>query len=311
MLFLTFNCFPRLLTRTQSTIKLTKSSFILWNFYKYQRNVVKSLEPENPDPASHLHKTSLSKIADFAGSRDNLPAARNAQPYINLYSNLNLDELSLSEIEHDALQYFRPNNIINQVNLTSNCLTSLRSSLFANVSFVKLDLTSNYLETIPNGLFDNNREALSQLNISSNFLKSIAKNAFIELTNLQTLSLSHNLLKFDNDKDENVFKNLYKLNRLYLQSNLIDELQFPFRLSSSSFSSLQESSASIDARLLFDKLSIFKYENFSRNRSPISLNGKLLKLSTCKFAGIGKPNSIASYCLVKLPRIICSTFLSR
>lgn len=131
---------------------------------------------------------------------------------------LKILELRGSEIEE--ISFVGPNQL-QIIDLSSNSLKILSTSAFEISNLKKLDLSSNLLETLADGVFVGCPN-LEILNVSFNQISSLPKETFNSLPKLQILDLSHNNLT---NLEENLLDKLRQLTCLKLDNNSITELK--------------------------------------------------------------------------------------
>jgi len=108
-----------------------------------------------------------------------------------------------------------------RLDLSHNQLQTLPNNIFDRlVNLQSLSLYSNQLNTLPNNIFDNLGN-LQSLSLFNNQLQTLPNNIFDNLGNLQWLYLSNNQLQ---TLPNNIFDNLGNLQVLYLHHNHLQEL---------------------------------------------------------------------------------------
>ncbi|XP_022789916.1 uncharacterized protein LOC111329440 isoform X4 [Stylophora pistillata] len=166
------------------------------------------------------------------------------------------------------------------LDLSSNAIKSLPDGLFAEVIGLKnLDLSSNAIKSLPDGLFAE-VIGLKNLDLSSNALASLPETVFSNLTSLQILDLSSNAIAF---LPGELFANLTRLRHLDLSSNTISFLPETVFANLTSLHTLHLSSNSIASlpSTLFSKLALLESLDISSNiisTLPEGLFAKLTRL---------------------------------
>jgi Leucine-rich repeat (LRR) protein len=114
------------------------------------------------------------------------------------------------------LNIFNEFTNLTHLNLNSNKLTHLNSTLFQNLTnLIVLKLSHNYIDHLPQEIF-NQLVNLQELHLSNNQLKFLNSNLFDGLTSLSSLYLrNNNLVSFD----ENIFTSLTNLQNVFLSGN--------------------------------------------------------------------------------------------
>lgn len=134
-----------------------------------------------------------------------------ALPFVEIF---NASHLNLDIIEPNA---FKRCNILKEVLLTHNSLTSLPMGIFAmNEQLTKVHLNYNNLTIIDEKLFGNNVK-LTHLDISKNFLSTLPLNLLSNCTKLSVLSIKSNQFS-----DLPILHDIMNLREVSLQGNNFD-----------------------------------------------------------------------------------------
>jgi len=141
---------------------------------------------------------------------------------------VNLEELYISQkrlnLAKTDSNTFACNKNLRILTISSNELT-LNSKIFNRlVNLTELDLPSNQIAALPDGLFDSCK-ALKIVNLSYNKIIKLETSTFQNLVNLEELYLLSNLIK---EIDSNMFRCNKKLFKLELDDNKITQLNEDF-----------------------------------------------------------------------------------
>ena len=126
--------------------------------------------------------------------------------------NLKLRGNKLHEINRDA---FRGLLADSKIDLSGNSIRRMYPETLRGVRVMKLDLSYNQLEQLPNAVFQNQNQ-LYFLELRDNNISSLRDDVFTGLSSLETLDLSSNNLK---DLPVDIFKHNVVLKELNLDSN--------------------------------------------------------------------------------------------
>lgn len=99
--------------------------------------------------------------------------------------------------------------------LEENAFIDLKRLIF-------LDLSVNYLQTIPNGLFTSQERSLETLLMTHNYLETIPRRAFRRLASLKLLNLNCNRIRVI---ENYAFGYMSSLGELSLATNMIDSIE--------------------------------------------------------------------------------------
>ncbi|NXI46794.1 LFN1L protein, partial [Galbula dea] len=111
---------------------------------------------------------------------------------------------------------------LHALHLDSNRLTSISEEHFRGlVNLRHLILSNNQLSSISPGSLDDFLETIEDLDLSYNNLVHLPWETIAKLSNVNTVSLDHNLIEF---VPEGIFSNLHKLARLDMTSNKLKKI---------------------------------------------------------------------------------------
>ncbi|NXQ34941.1 LFN1L protein, partial [Alaudala cheleensis] len=111
---------------------------------------------------------------------------------------------------------------LHALHLDSNRLTSIHDEHFKGlVNLRHLILSNNQLSFISPGSLDDFLETIEDLDLSYNNLVDVPWGTVAKLSNVNTVSLDHNLIEF---VPEGIFSNLHKLARLDMTSNKLKKI---------------------------------------------------------------------------------------
>ncbi|XP_071656987.1 leucine-rich repeat and fibronectin type III domain-containing protein 1-like protein isoform X2 [Patagioenas fasciata] len=111
---------------------------------------------------------------------------------------------------------------LHALHLDSNRLTYINEDHFKGlINLRHLILSNNQLSYISPGSLDDFTETIEDLDLSYNNLVNVPWETIAKLTNVNTVSLDHNLIEF---VPEGIFSNLHKLARLDMTSNKLKKI---------------------------------------------------------------------------------------
>ncbi|NXX11525.1 LFN1L protein, partial [Podargus strigoides] len=111
---------------------------------------------------------------------------------------------------------------LHALHLDSNRLTSINEEHFKGlINLRHLILSNNQLNFISPGSLDDFIETIEDLDLSYNNLVNVPWETIAKLSNVNTVSLDHNLIEF---VPEGIFSNLHKLARLDMTSNKLKKI---------------------------------------------------------------------------------------
>ncbi|NXW86830.1 LFN1L protein, partial [Alopecoenas beccarii] len=111
---------------------------------------------------------------------------------------------------------------LHALHLDSNRLTYINEDHFKGlINLRHLILSNNQLNYISPGSLDDFTETIEDLDLSYNNLVNVPWETIAKLTNVNTVSLDHNLIEF---VPEGIFSNLHKLARLDMTSNKLKKI---------------------------------------------------------------------------------------
>ena len=178
------------------------------------RNLLTSLSPANLRHFPGLQSLDLSYNQ----------LVRLEEGTFDMASNLATLDLSNNELVNLAPSLFSHLPLLSTLLLANNSLPSLPSSLLnaQGSQLVKLDLSGNRLtsDDIRPSLLDN-LTGLLELDLSKNLIDKLKKRSFNDLTSLEILNLSHNMIK---DISPKLFKNQNNMRSLSLSNNQLTRL---------------------------------------------------------------------------------------
>ncbi|OZC06751.1 hypothetical protein X798_06255 [Onchocerca flexuosa] len=138
---------------------------------------------------------------------------------------LNMNGNKLTVLDNNTINNLKP--ILTELLLAFNRLTEIPTHVLNGMSRLRhLDLSKNrirYVQRLAFGKFDGTGTSLIKLNLAGNLIENITDpGAFLYMSSLAYLDLSHNRIRYIND---NAFERLEDLESLSLQSNQLS--QFP------------------------------------------------------------------------------------
>jgi Leucine-rich repeat (LRR) protein len=139
---------------------------------------------------------------------------------------VNLEELKLSSINPEEVDSntFACNNNLRKLEISSEKLSLNSQSFNGLVNLTELDLSSNQIAALPDGLFDS-CTALKIVNLSNNYIIKLETSTFQNLVNLEELNLSSNSII---ELDSALFLCNKKLIKLKFNKNKITQLNKDF-----------------------------------------------------------------------------------
>lgn len=152
---------------------------------------------------------------------DNFITTLRRKDFANMTSliHLTLSRNTISQIMPYAFSDLRG---LHALHLDSNRLTSIGEDHFKGlVNLRHLILSNNQLSYISPGSLDDFVETIEDLDLSYNNLVDVPWQTVAKLTNVNTVSLDHNLIEF---VPEGIFSNLHKLARLDMTSNKLKKI---------------------------------------------------------------------------------------
>ncbi|XP_072919861.1 leucine-rich repeat and fibronectin type III domain-containing protein 1-like protein [Hemitrygon akajei] len=152
---------------------------------------------------------------------DNFITTVRKKDFANMTSLVHLT-LSRNTISQIMPHTFADLRVLRALHLDSNRLTTVRPEHFNGlVNLRHLILSNNQLHYISANSFDDFVTSLEDLDLSYNNLQNLPWETIGKMTNVNTLSLDHNLIDF---VPEGTFSNLHKLARLDMTSNKLHKL---------------------------------------------------------------------------------------
>ncbi|NEZ48185.1 DUF1533 domain-containing protein [Clostridium botulinum] len=148
--------------------------------------------------------------------------------FITKEDKLNYDENLSKALLKLELDKNKDGNVSNEEIALAEGVISLNQKELKDISKLKymgnkvtsLQLNGNYIETLPQGIFDNLTE-LKELTINSNLLQSLDEHIFDKLTKLEYLTMDSNKLR---RLPENIFSKLVNLKTIGFTGNQLQEL---------------------------------------------------------------------------------------